>query len=55
MTPSEEYRKRLDARLQIIATRERQHIMLGYLKLAIIAVFIVLLWLRFARDLFSGY
>jgi len=29
--------------------------MLGYLKLAIIAVFIVLLWLRFARDLFSGY
>ena len=28
--------------------------MLGYLKLAIIAAFIVLLWLRFARELFSG-
>jgi len=55
VTPSEEYRKRLDARLQIIATRERQHILLGYLKLAVIVAFIALLWLRLARHLFSGY
>lgn len=55
MTPSEDYRKRLDARLQIIAARERQHILLGYLKLAMIAAFIVLLSLRFALRLFSSY
>jgi hypothetical protein len=55
VSPSEEYRKRLDARVQTIAASERQHILLGYLKLVVIAAFIVLLWLRFARHLFSGY
>jgi hypothetical protein len=55
VTPSEDYRKRLDARLQIIAAKERQHILLGYLKLAVIAAFMVLLSLRFALQLFSGY
>jgi hypothetical protein len=55
VTPSEDYRKRLDARLQIIAAKERQHILLGNLKLAVIAAFIILLSLRFALHLFSGY
>jgi hypothetical protein len=55
LDPSEEYRKRLDARLETIATRERQHIVLGYLKLAAIAAFIVLVWLYFARHPFNGY
>ena len=55
LDPSEEYRKRLDARLETIATRERQHILLGYLKLAAIAAFIVLVWLYFARHPFNGY
>jgi hypothetical protein len=55
LDPSEEYRKRLDARVETIATRERQHILLGYLKLAAIAAFIVLIWLYFARHPFNGY
>ncbi len=55
LDPSEEYRKRLDARLETIARRERQHILLGYLKLAAIAVFIVFVWFYFARHPFNGY
>jgi hypothetical protein len=53
--PIEEYRKRLDARLETIAARERQHIILGYLKLGAIAAFAVLLWIRFARHGINGY
>jgi hypothetical protein len=53
--PSEEYRRRLDARLGIISVRERQHILLGYSKLAAIAAFLILLWIHFARHLLSGY
>lgn len=53
--PIEEYRKRLEARLQTIAARERQHILLGYLKLAAIAVFAALLWIHFARHVVNGY
>ncbi len=55
LEPSEEYRKRLGARLETIAAREKQHILLGYLKLAAIAAFIVLGWIHFARHPFSGY
>jgi MutS domain V len=55
LEPNEEYRKRLDLRLRMIASLERRHILLGYLKLAAIAAFVVLLWIRLARDLFSGY
>ncbi len=55
LDPSEEYRKRLDARVKVVAGRERQHILLGYLKLAVIAAFFALLWLFFARRPFSGY
>ena len=55
LEPSEEYRKRLDARLETIAARERQHILLGYLKLAAIAAIVVLAWVHFARHLFNGY
>jgi MutS domain V len=53
--PSEEYRRRLDARLQIISARECQHFRLGYLKVAAIAAFLVLLWIHLARHLLSGY
>jgi hypothetical protein len=52
--PSEEYRKRLDSRLKIISVRERQHVLLGYLKLAAIAAGAVLLWIHFARHLISA-
>ena len=55
LEPSEEYRKCLDARLETIATRERQHILLGYLKLAAIAAIVVFFWVHFARHLFNGY
>jgi len=55
LDPSEEYRERLDARLETIAARERQHILLGYLKLAAIAVFLALMSLYFARHPFNGY
>ena len=55
LEPSEEYRKSLDARLETIAARERQHILLGYLKLAAIAAIVVLAWVHFARHLFNGY
>jgi hypothetical protein len=34
---------------------ERRHIVLGYLKLATIAVFAALLWIHFAHRSFSGY
>ncbi len=55
LDPSEEYRRRLDARLEIIAARERQHILLGYLKVGAIAAVGVSLWVHFARHLFNGY
>jgi MutS domain V len=55
LEPNEEYRRRLEARLRTIASRERQHVLLGYLKLATIGAFVVLLWMHLARHLFSGY
>jgi MutS domain V len=38
-----------------MAARERQHIVLGYLKLAVITAFLALLWIHVARHQFSGY
>jgi MutS domain V len=55
LQPIEEYRKRLGARLEVIAARERRHVLIGYLKVAVIAGLIALIWIYFARHPFRGY
>jgi hypothetical protein len=51
----EEYRKRLAARLEVIAAKERRHVLLGYLKVAVIAGLIALVWIYFASHPFRAY
>jgi hypothetical protein len=55
LEPIEEYRKRLGARLEAIAAKERRHVLIGYLKVAVIAGLIALIWIYFARHAFRGY
>ena len=52
--PRVEYGSRLTSHLQTIQRRERQHILLGNWKLAMVVVFFALLWLRYARHLISA-
>jgi hypothetical protein len=55
LEPIEDYRKRLGARLEAVAAKERRHVLLGYLKVAVIAGTIALVWIYFARQSFRGY
>jgi hypothetical protein len=55
LDPRGEYAKRLDAHIETIASRNRQHIQLGNSKLAVIAAGLVFAWMCFARHLFSAY
>jgi hypothetical protein len=54
LDPRGEYGKRLDAHIQTITRRSRQHILLGNSKLAVIAVGLLFAWLCFARHVFSA-
>jgi MutS domain V len=53
LDPHAEYGRRLESHLQTIARRERQHILIGNLKLATIIAFLVLLGLRYGRQAIS--
>jgi len=53
--PMEEYRERLGARLEVMASEERRHVRLGYLKVVVIAGLIGLLWIYLARHPFRAY
>jgi len=52
--PRVEYESRLEARARIVAARERQHVRIGNLKLAVVAVALALVWICFARHLVSA-
>lgn len=53
LDPRVEYGNRLEAHVKTIAQRERHHILIGNLKLAAVVAFLVLVWLRFAKDAIS--
>ena len=53
--PREEYKKRLDAHLEVIASRERQHVRLGNTKLGVVVAALVMAWLSFVRHLFPAW
>ena len=53
--PRAEYSKRLEGYAQIIAAKNRRHILLGNTKLAMIVAEIVGVWLVLAKDLFPPY
>jgi hypothetical protein len=53
--PREEYRRRLETLVRKLAAEERRHILIGYLKLAVIGAGLVMVWLRLARHAFSAY
>jgi hypothetical protein len=53
--PSQEYAARLETIDGTIAARQRQHILLGNIKIAVIAAGLVVAWMSFAREWFSAY
>jgi hypothetical protein len=53
--PRAEYAERLKAREAVVALEERAHIRLGYFKLLVIAVGLVMMWLAWHDHYFSGY
>jgi len=53
LDPRVEYGRRLESRVQTIARRERQHIVIGNLKLAAVVVLLALVWLRYGRQAIS--
>jgi len=55
VNPAQEYATRLASRQARVAELERTHIRLGNLRLAILAVFVVIAWLAFAKHLFSAW
>ena len=54
-SPSDEYKRRQEARLRTRAERERVHIRIGNFKLIVIASFLALAVLAFWKDVISGY
>ena len=52
--PKSEYSKRLESYLQIAAAKNRLHIQIGNLKLAVVAAGLVLAYLSLARHSFSS-
>jgi len=54
LDPRVEYGRRLASQVKTIARRERQHILLGNWKLAAALLFLVLLWLFYARHVISA-
>jgi hypothetical protein len=53
LDPRLEYERRLASHVQTIRRRERQHVLLGNLKLAAVVLFLVLVWVHYARHLIS--
>lgn len=53
--PRVEYEKRLAARVRIVTEKERRHMRFGNAKLAVVVLFLTLLWIHFARHWFSSY
>jgi len=53
LDPRVEYGRRLESHVATIASRERQHIAVGNLKLATIVLLLVLVWLRYGRHAIS--
>ncbi len=54
-SPSDEYKRRHEARLRMRAERERVHIRIGNFKLIVIASFLALAILAFWKHVISGY
>jgi len=52
--PRVEYGSRLETQVRIVATRERHHLRIGNVKLAVVAAALVLVWLCFGRHLVSA-
>jgi len=50
LDPRVEYGRRLDCHAEKIATRERQHVIIGNLKLAAVAFLLSFVWLRYAKN-----
>jgi len=53
--PSEAYTARLELRRAEAAERYRRHVLLGYLRLLIVAALLVLAWFAFYRHALSGW
>lgn len=53
--PRVEYGRRLETHVKTIATRERQHILIGNCKLTAAVAFLVFVWLRFAKHVVSTH
>jgi putative Ca2+/H+ antiporter (TMEM165/GDT1 family) len=53
--PRAEYSKRLEGYAQIIAAKNRRHVLFGNAKLAMIVAEIAGVWLVLAKDLFPPY
>ena len=53
--PKAEYERRLEKYLKVIAEKDRVHLLVGYAKLAVIAVGLLLLWSVFAKHLLIAY
>ena len=51
LDPTVAYGCRLASHGKTIAKRERHHLLIGYSKLALVVIFFLLLWLRYARDI----
>jgi MutS domain V/MutS domain III len=54
-TPHQEYSRRLEASLQVIASKERPHIWVGNLKVFTVVVCLIVAWLSLSRLLFSPF
>src|SRR5580692_9595201 len=53
--PKAEYERRLEKYMKVIAEKDRVHLLVGYAKLAVIAVGLLLLWSVFAKHLLIAY
>jgi hypothetical protein len=53
--PKAEYEKRLEKYLKVIDEKDRVHLLVGYAKLAVMAVGFLLLWSLFAKHLLTAY
>jgi hypothetical protein len=53
--PKAEYEKRLEKYLKVIDEKDRVHLLVGYAKLAVMAVGFLLLWSLFAKHVLAAY
>ncbi len=55
LDPRVEYGRRLESHVKMMARRERQHVLIGNLKLAVVVAFLLLVWLRYAKHIVSTH